>query len=169
MRSKGLDLSSEITTFIAGAVESNARELEGILNRIHGLAALEKREPDMELVCAALGQTLPSTAPAPRIPDIANAAAERFSVKLAELQGKRRSRSIALPRQICMYLARQMTPHSLEEIGGYFGGRDHSTVLHAHRLIRDRLRDDLDLRGHVQALERQLRQPRSAVPAAASA
>jgi chromosomal replication initiator protein len=68
-----------------------------------------------------------------------------------------------------MYIARQMTSHSLEEIGSFFGGRDHTTVLHAHRLIRDRLRDDHELRTHVQTVERQLRQPRANLPISASA
>lgn len=169
MRAKGIDLPADLTMLIANEVDSNARELEGVLNRIHGLAALEGRKPDVALVEAALGQTLPNTTPAPKIADIAECVSERFGVKLAELQGKRRSRSIALPRQICMYIARQMTSHSLEEIGTFFGGRDHTTVLHAHRLIRDRLDDDDELRTNVQVVERKLRQPRANVPVSASA
>jgi len=157
MGTRDMNLSDEITMFIASETISNTRELEGVLNRLHGMAALEGRSPDMEMAREALGQALPHSAPSPRIPDIAAVVIERFSVKLAELQGKRRSRSIALPRQICMYLAREMTPHSLEEIGGFFGGRDHTTVLYAHRLIGDRMKDDLDLRGQVQHLERRVR------------
>ncbi|MCA9256229.1 MAG: chromosomal replication initiator protein DnaA [Phycisphaerales bacterium] len=167
MRAKGIQLSDEITMFVASETPSNARELEGVLNRIHGMSTLEGRAPDADMVRTALGQTMQHALPALRIQDIAMAATTRFGVKLAELQGKRRSRSIALPRQICMYLARQLTPHSLEEIGGYFGGRDHTTVLHAHRQIGDRLRDDLDLRTQVQGLERDLRQAASRMPISA--
>lgn len=167
MRARGMVLSNDITMFVASETPSNARELEGVLNRIHGMAALEGRDPDIEMVRVALGQTMQHTLPAPRIQDIANAATLRFGVKLAELQGKRRSRSIALPRQICMYLARQLTPHSLEEIGGYFGGRDHTTVLHAHRQIGDRLKDDVELRNQVQSLERDLRQAAARMPLSA--
>lgn len=167
MRTKGMQLPDDITMFVASETPSNARELEGVLNRIHGMAALEGRVPDAEMVRSALGQTMQHAIPAPRIQDIAVAATTRFGVKLSELQGKRRSRSIALPRQICMYLARQLTPHSLEEIGGYFGGRDHTTVLHAHRQIRDRLLDDVDLRGQVQGLERDLRQVSARMPISA--
>lgn len=167
MRARGMNLPNDITMFVASETPSNARELEGVLNRIHGMAALEGREPDAELVRSALGQTMQHALPAPRIQDIAAAVTNRFGVKLSELQGKRRSRSIALPRQICMYIARQMTPHSLEEIGSYFGGRDHTTVLHAHRQIADRLKDDADVRGHVQALERDLRQAAARVPLSA--
>ncbi len=167
MRSKGLQLSDDITMFVASETPTNARELEGVLNRLHGMAALEGRKPDAEMVRTALGQTMQHALPAPRIPDIASAATVRFGVKLSELQGKRRSRSIALPRQICMYLARQLTPHSLEEIGGYFGGRDHTTVLHAHRQIADRLKDDMELRGQVQGLERDLRQVSARMPISA--
>lgn len=167
MRAKGMNLPNDITMFVASETPSNARELEGVLNRIHGLTTLEGREPDAEMVRAALGQTLQHAIPAPRIHDIATAATTRFGVKLSELQGKRRSRSIALPRQICMYLARQLTPHSLEEIGAYFGGRDHTTVLHAHRQIADRLKDDMELRGHVQGIERDLRQAAVRLPISA--
>ncbi|MCB9856641.1 MAG: chromosomal replication initiator protein DnaA [Phycisphaerales bacterium] len=167
MRAKGMQLPDDITMFVASETPSNARELEGVLNRIHGMSALEGRAPDAEMVRSALGQTMQHSLPAPRIQDIAAAASTRFGVKLSELQGKRRSRSIALPRQICMYLARQLTPHSLEEIGGYFGGRDHTTVLHAHRQITDRLRDDMELRGQVQGLERDLRQVSARMPISA--
>jgi chromosomal replication initiator protein len=73
------------------------------------------------------------------------------------LQGRRRSRSIALPRQVGMYLARQFTGHSLEEIGGYFGGRDHTTVLHANRLITRRRKEDAALRVRIDELEEALK------------
>ena len=75
------------------------------------------------------------------IDDILDIVTSRYSVRLSDLQSKKRTRSIALPRQVCMYLARKLTGHSLEEIGGYFGGRDHTTVLHASRVV-DSKRDE---------------------------
>ena len=76
--------------------------------------------------------------------------------KLAELQSKKRTRSIALPRQVCMYLARTMTRHSLEEIGGYFGGRDHTTVLHAKRTIQSRCERDAQFQATMDLLAEEI-------------
>jgi len=80
------------------------------------------------------------------VADIVELVLDRYNVRLSDLQGKRRNRSFAFPRQICMYLARALTPLSLEEIGGYFGGRDHSTVLHAVRTIQKQREIDGELR-----------------------
>lgn len=145
-RLRGLKLSPEVTMHIASQVSVNTRELEGVLNRLHGLAALEKREPDLELAKAALGQAMNAAPLEIQISDIAGVVARRFNLKISDLQGKKRSRSIALPRQMAMYLARRLTRHSLEEVGTYFGGRDHTTVLHANRLIGERrkLEDELN-------------------------
>ena len=159
---RGLELAPEITMHIASQVSANTRELEGVLNRLHGLAALEKCAPNLELAKAALGQTLNTAAPEIQISDIAAAAARRFNLKLSDLQGKKRSRSIALPRQIAMYLARRLTRHSLEEIGDYFGGRDHTTVLHANRLIAERRDNDEELHKQLLDLEgRLIRTPKA--------
>ncbi|MCH8914101.1 MAG: chromosomal replication initiator protein DnaA, partial [Planctomycetes bacterium] len=81
-----------------------------------------------------------------------------YGVRLADLQSKRRNRSIALPRQVCMYLARRHTRHSLEEIGGYFGGRDHTTVMHALRAIQAKKDRDELLANQIDALENKLTQ-----------
>jgi chromosomal replication initiator protein len=84
---------------------------------------------------------------------------ERFSVKLSDLQGRRRSKSVALPRQVGMYLARRYTDHSLEEIGGFFGGRDHTTVLHACKLVGHRRETNVEFRSELEELEDTLRLP----------
>ena len=85
-----------------------------------------------------------------------SAVTSRFSVRLADLQSKKRTRSITFPRQICMYLARQLTRHRLEEIGGYFGGRDHTTVLHANRMIKDLIQRDPQLQATVDRLSQDI-------------
>ncbi len=149
---RGLHPPEEVINFIARKIESNTRELEGALTKVHGLAMLDNGTINLELARQALGE---EPTPAHRqvsISQIIEAVTDHFNVRLSDLQGKRRSRSIALPRQICMYLARDLTNHSLEEIGGYFGGRDHTTVLHAYRNI-DKLCDhDESIRGMVDSL-----------------
>ncbi len=82
--------------------------------------------------------------------------AEYYGVPVRDLMGKRRTKSIAYPRQICMFLARKLTSHSLQEIGGYFGGRDHTTVLYSEDRIRTLMADDHDLRSVVERLKRNL-------------
>ncbi len=157
MRMRQMDIPQDVTEFIAASIESNSRELEGAINRIHGLAALEKRPIDMALAHEALGGGAEALRRQIRVPDIMNLVTERYDVKLSDLQGRRRTRSIALPRQICMHLARQHTRHSLEEIGGFFGGRDHTTVLHADRLVSKRREADADFRQAIEKIESALR------------
>ena len=130
----------EVIGLIARKIESNTRELEGALTKIHGLAMLEGGEITIELARQALGEEPVTNHHRVTMSLIIEAVTGHFGVRLSDLQGKRRSRSIAFPRQVCMYLARDLTNHSLEEIGGHFGGRDHTTVLHAYRTI-DRLID----------------------------
>jgi len=135
---RGISVSDEVISLIAKKITSNTRELEGALTKIHGMAMLDSGEITFELAQQAFGKEPPQPKKQITIAQIITSVTEHFNVKLSDLQGKRRSRSITYPRQISMYLARQLTPHSLEEIGGYFGGRDHTTALHACRTI-DRL------------------------------
>jgi chromosomal replication initiator protein len=154
-----LELPEDVAFFVASRIRSNSRELEGALNRIHGLAALDGRSIDMALARRALGEEHGIQSRQVRIQDIMGLITERFNVRLSDLQGRRRSRSIALPRQLGMYLARQHTQHSLGEIGGFFGGRDHTTVLHAYKSISGRREADLAFRSQLEELEAVLRQP----------
>jgi len=149
---RGINPPEEVTSFVARKIDSNTRELEGALTKVHGIAMLEGGQISLDLAREALGE---EPTPAHRqisISQIINTVTDHFNVRLSDLQGKRRSRSIAFPRQVCMYLARHLTSHSLEEIGGHFGGRDHTTVLHACRNI-DKLCDhDQDTRALVDNL-----------------
>lgn len=155
---RGMELPEDAELFIASCVKSNTRELEGALNRVHGLATFEDRPIDLALVREALGDQGTGPAKRMRIQDIMSLVTERFSVKLSDLQGRRRSKSVALPRQVGMYLARHFTEHSLEEIGGFFGGRDHTTVLHACKLIGSRRETNVGFRSELEDLEAALRQ-----------
>lgn len=153
MRLRGIELPEDVAMYVASMITSNARELEGALNRLHSAATLEEKPIDLALSQTVLGGEAPNGRRAVRVQDIMTVVTERFDVKLSDLQGRRRSRSIALPRQICMYLARQCTSHSLEEIGGFFGGRDHTTVLHANKLITRMREQDVAFRRRIEEME----------------
>ena len=134
-RLRDVELPEDVICFIAGTIDSNTRELEGAVAKIDMLAQVTDRPINLALAEDAIGGALRPSQREITIDDILNVVTKRFSVRLIDLQSKKRNRSIALPRQICMYLARNLTRHSLEEIGGYFGGRDHTTVMHANRTI----------------------------------
>jgi chromosomal replication initiator protein len=111
----------------------------------------------MDMARALLGNVEKRTETTISIQTIINSVTEFYGVKTPDLQSKRRQRSIALPRQLCMYLARRNTRFSLEEIGGYFGGRDHTTVMHAVRSIEGRIETDADVARAVAVLESQVK------------
>jgi len=128
---RGLNISDEIAGYIARKVHANIRELEGALTSIYAVATTTGQEIDLELAQTALEGQIEATSKHISITDIAGVVTSHFDVRLADMQSKKRSQSITEPRQICMYLARNLTRHSLEEIGGHLGGRDHTTVMHA--------------------------------------
>jgi len=133
----GTDLPEEVAFFVAQRIRSNVRELEGALRRVIATAEFTGREIDLEFTKEALKDLLASQDRLVTIDNIQKTVAEYFKIRLAELLSKRRSRSIARPRQIAMALSKDLTRHSLPEIGDAFGGRDHTTVLHACRRIAD--------------------------------
>ncbi|MEO0513537.1 MAG: chromosomal replication initiator protein DnaA [Planctomycetota bacterium] len=159
-RLRGLSVPDDVACVIAERVSSNIRELEGVLTKIQLQAALAGKEPDVELAREAVGDFGPA-ASRPTMDAIIRYVTDHYGVRVSELQSKKRSRSVTVPRQICMYLARTYTDHSLGEIGGFFGGRDHTTVMHAIRTIEEKRGANADIRGSVEKFERQLggRQP----------
>ena len=148
----GVAMPDDVCALVAESVRTNVRELEGAVTRVIGLAHLSGRPLDQALTREALKDTVVERRRRVTIDHIARAVTRHYDVKLAELQSKRRTQAIALPRQVCMYLARRLTGHSLEEVGGFFGGRDHSTVLYGVERIGVRMRDDEDLRETVEQL-----------------
>lgn len=129
---ESIELADEILLYIAERIESNIRELEGALLRLAAFARTTGREINMDLVNEALQAFLPPARPrAITIQDIQKAVANHFNLKVEDLRSKRRTQTVAFPRQIAMYLCRQLTDASLPRIGAEFGGRDHSTVIHA--------------------------------------
>ena len=155
-QARNIELPEDVICFLAGAIESNARELEGAIAKVTMLSQVTDLPIDLRLAQQALGsETLPSRREV-TIEDILKVVTSRYNVRLADLQSKKRSRSIAFPRQVCMYLARSLTRHSLEEIGGYFGGRDHTTVLHADRTIRARQEEDVHFHATLERLTQEI-------------
>lgn len=156
-RIRGTILPDEVVSFIARVVDTNVRELEGAVVRVSAQADLTGEPLTVELARRVLADVITQPLREITVPQIIDAVVKRYNVKVSDLQGKRRNQSVSLPRQLSMYLARRMTNLSLEEIGGYFGGRDHTTVLHAERKIEEMLRTDKSLKGALQALEQEIR------------
>ena len=141
---KGRTFPEDVVNYIAEHIASNIREIEGAIIKIIGYASLMNKQIDLLLAKDALLDTIDRERTTISIEDTQNAVVKYFKIKLSDLQSKRRSRAISHPRQVCMYLARKLTGYSLEEIGGYFGGRDHTTVMHACEKIENlRVSDSL--------------------------
>jgi len=151
-RLRHIDLPDAVACHIAAKVDSNIRELEGAITKIQILASVEKQPITLELARTALGDTATRVARRPTIDAIINVVTDFYSVKRIDILGKRRHKSISQPRQVCMYLARKMTRHSLEEIGAHFGNRDHTTVMHAVRTIESKKTEDTGFDSVVQTL-----------------
>ena len=152
-RLRGVTLPDEVVAYIARRVESNTRELEGALTKIQGYAMLNGGKYDMDVARAALGDLVPPSERIVTIQQIIEAVTRFYNVRLADLQSKKRHKSIALPRQVCMFIARQKTRYSLEEIGGYFGGRDHTTELHAIKTVGELRQKDTQFAGQLERIE----------------
>lgn len=150
---RGLSLTEDVAELVAEHIKTNIRELEGALTMIYASARAANVPITLELAKQALGVCTFPSSPSLSMPQIVKSVCEEFSVRLADVQGKRRSQNVALPRQVCMYLARQLTEHSLEEIGGHLGGRDHSTVLHACAKIEQMLQTDPAFREKVEKIK----------------
>ena len=154
---RGIELANDVVCYVASRIESNTRELEGAITKIQSLAMFNSAPIDLPLAQQALGDLdAPTAEERISIQTIIDAVTDFYDVKLSDLQSKRRHRSITIPRQICMYLARQRTDHSLEEIGGYFGGRDHTTVMHAIRTIGDRIDGDPSFASQIDRIDQSL-------------
>jgi len=133
----GSDLPEEVAFFVAKRIRSNVRELEGALRRVLATSRFTGRPVTLELAREAMKDLLAAQERLVTIENIQKTVAEYYKIRVADLLSKRRSRSIARPRQVAMALARELTNHSLPEIGDAFGGRDHTTVMHACDRVKD--------------------------------
>jgi chromosomal replication initiator protein len=153
----GVTLSDDIMNFLANRIRTNVRRLEGALIRVASYASLTGKKLTIEVVESLLREVLHEEGRySINIEVIQKKVAEHFDIRLADMTSKRRPENIAFPRQIAMYLSRQMTESSLNTIGEAYGGRDHGTVLHACRLVKDRMEVDANVRQVVHYLEKQL-------------
>ena len=153
----GVTLPEDILNFLANRIRTNVRRLEGALIRVASYASLTGRKLNVEVVEGLLREILHEEGRfSISIEVIQKKVAEHFDIRLADMTSKRRPENIAFPRQIAMYLSRQMTESSLYTIGEAYGGRDHGTVLHACRLVKDRMEVDANVRQVVHYLEKQL-------------
>jgi chromosomal replication initiator protein len=155
-RMRGLTLPDDVVCYIAAKVENNTRELEGAVTKVQGMAMLQSGAIDLELAKAALGESMTPEQKRITIQNILDVVTKYYNVRLSDLQSKKRHKSIAFPRQVCMFLARRHTRYSLEEIGGYFGGRDHTTVLHAVRTVDGDVKSDREIAEQLSQIEGQL-------------
>ena len=152
----GLALSDECAFFIADQVKSNVRELEGALTRVAANARFTNAEIDIELIKNSLRDILAIQARMVTIPNIQRVVAEYYNIRVSDLLSSRRSRSVTRPRQIAMSLAKSLTNHSLPEIGESFGGRDHTTVIHACEKVKELMQTNLEIEEDFKKLRRHL-------------
>ncbi len=151
-----IDLPNEAAFFIAQRIQSNVRELEGALKRVIASAHFTGRKIDVALVRESLKDLLALQDKQVSLDNIQRTVADYYKIKVSDLLSKRRNRSVARPRQVAMSLAKEMTNHSLPEIGDGFGGRDHTTVLHACRKIKELRDTDADIGNDYKNLLRSL-------------
>ncbi len=158
---RGLDLPDEVAAEVAHHIDNNIRELEGAITKLQMVSNMEKHPIDLALTQRALGSEFKAstaiTGTGPTIEQIISEVSGFYHIKRSDLLGKRRHKSIAHPRQVGMYLARHKTKHSLEEVGAHFGGRDHTTVIHAVKTISTKCKSDPELLEQVRTLESRLR------------
>ena len=158
-RERGRELPDDVARLLAERIDSNIRELEGAVTKLLSYASLSDRPVSSDLAREALRDLFAARKGQPSMEDILDVVTARFGVKLSELQSKKRTNTIAYPRQVAMYLARQITRHSLEEIGGFFGGRDHSTVIYAVEKIAQLAAEDSECRQMLDGMLGKLREP----------
>jgi chromosomal replication initiator protein len=153
-----VDIPAEVFEFIATKIKSNIRELEGALNRVVAYATLTKKDVDITLVNEALKDIF-SSAQARKVDVnlIKLTVAEYYNMKVEEFESKKRTRQIAYPRQIAMYLSRELTDLSLPKIGEEFGGRDHTTVIHACEKISGEYHADYEMKNKIDSIIKEIK------------
>ncbi|KAF0819270.1 MULTISPECIES: chromosomal replication initiator protein DnaA [unclassified Cytobacillus] len=157
-KAEGLDIPNEVMLYIANQIDSNIRELEGALIRVVAYSSLINKDINADLAAEALKDIIPSSKPKViTIHEIQRVVGEHFNVKLEDFKAKKRTKSVAFPRQIAMYLSRELTDFSLPKIGEEFGGRDHTTVIHAHEKISKMLQSDSQFEKQLKEINEMLK------------
>lgn len=157
-KAERLDIPNEAMLYIANQIDTNIRELEGALIRVVAYSSLINQDIDAALAADALVDIIPSRKPKEiTVQTIQEIISKKYHIKLEDFAAKKRTRSIAFPRQIAMYLSRQLTDLSLPKIGEEFGGRDHTTVIHAHDKISDMIKKDKSFANDIEDIKNQLK------------
>jgi len=157
-KAEGLDIPNEVMLYIANQIDTNIRELEGALIRVVAYSSLVNEDIDAALAADALKDIIPSNKPKIiTVENIQEEVAKKYNIRMEDFAAKKRTKSIAFPRQIAMYLSREMTDLSLPKIGEEFGGRDHTTVIHAHDKISKLLEEDEELNHNVEELKESIK------------
>ncbi|MEF8865249.1 MAG: chromosomal replication initiator protein DnaA [Salinibacter sp.] len=154
----GIDLDDEVVEFIARSIERNIRELEGALIRLLAHATLHQLDITLDLAEEVLHDLLQEKEATLTIDDIQRIVCEHLGISQEKMRGKTRKRDVTRARQIAMYFSKKHTQHSLKDIGLHFGGRDHSTVIHANNAVEDRMADDESFRDTVDTIGQKLEQ-----------
>ncbi len=151
-----LQIAEGVLEFLAHRIASNVRVLEGALMRLFAFASLVGREITLELAQECLTDILRASDRKVTVEEIQRRVAEHYNIRLSDMIGPKRVRAVARPRQVAMYLAKQLTSRSLPDIGRRFGGRDHTTVMHGVRRIEELMAADSQLAEDVELLRRSL-------------
>ena len=150
-------VSEEVIFYIAQQIKTNIRELEGALIRVVACSLLEERTISLDMTKEVLGNMVKESQKNITIDSIQRHVADYFNLSLQDLKTKKRNKNIVLPRQIAMYLSRELTSFSLPEIGGFFGGKDHTTILYAWKKIKQGLNKDIKLGNTINTLTTELK------------
>lgn len=159
-KAENLDIPNEAMMYIASQIDTNIRELEGALIRVVAYSSLINEDISAHLAAEALKDIIPSSRPKSiTIQDIQQIVGEYYGLRLEDFKARKRTKSVAFPRQIAMYLSRELTDFSLPKIGEAFGGRDHTTVIHAHDKISSSLKLDQDLYKVINSITSKIKNP----------
>jgi chromosomal replication initiator protein len=146
-------MPDDVAMYIATSIKSNVRELEGALIRLAAYAELEKRRIDLEFAQQTLGAAITRPREIITVDGVIKAVASYYGLKPSDIKSERRHKSVATPRAVAMYLARNHTKDSYPDLARAFGGKHHTTVLSAVQKIAERLKEDASLRGEIHAVE----------------
>jgi chromosomal replication initiator protein len=157
-KAENLEIPNEAMIYIASQIDTNIRELEGALIRVVAYSSLINQDITAHLAAEALKDIIPSSRPKMiTIQDIQQKVGEFYGLKLEDFKARKRTKAVAFPRQVAMYLSRELTDYSLPKIGEAFGGRDHTTVIHAHEKISAQLEQDQELYKVIQNLTEKIK------------
>nr|WP_199794886.1 chromosomal replication initiator protein DnaA [Paenibacillus faecalis] len=159
-KAENLDIPNEAMMYIANQIDTNIRELEGALIRVVAYSSLTNQDVTTHLAAEALKDIIPSSRPRMiTIQDIQQKVGEYYNLRMEDFKARKRTKAVAFPRQIAMYLSRELTDFSLPKIGEAFGGRDHTTVIHAHEKISKALKTDQELYKVINNLTEKIKNP----------